>query len=92
VDALIDTNILVYRYDDRFPEKQAIVEFVAAGTRTVRGHAVPPLAEALREAEELLSQFTVLYPNEAMVRKAVRGCDSQRRLSARTALRVGSSG
>jgi predicted nucleic acid-binding protein len=82
-DALIDTNVLVYRYDYRFPQKQeiatallrhgiakgsvrlphqAIVEFVAAVTRPVRGHAILPLAEALREAEEFLKQFVVLYP------------------------------
>lgn len=93
--ALIDTNVLVYRYDGRFPEKQkisttllrrgieedsvrvphqAIIEFVAATTRTIRGHAILKLAEALREAEELLRQFTILYPNEAIVRDAIRGC------------------
>ncbi len=35
-------------------------------------------ADALREAEELLSQFVVLYPNEAIVREAVRGCAAYR--------------
>ena len=30
--------------------------------------------DALREAEEFLKQFVVLYPNEAIVRQAVRGC------------------
>jgi predicted nucleic acid-binding protein len=95
VDALIDTNVLVYRYDGRFPRKQeiatdilrrgiasdsvrlphqAIVEFVAAVTRPIRGHVILQQADALREAEEFLSQFTVLYPNEAIVREAVRGC------------------
>ena len=94
-DALIDTNILVYRYDYRFPQKQeiatallrrgiakgsvrlphqAIVEFVAAVARPIRGHAILPLPEALREAEELLKEFVVLYPSEAIVRTAVRGC------------------
>ena len=93
--ALVDTNILVYRFDSRFPEKQkiatevlrrgilensvrlphqAIVEFVAAATRPIRHHVILTLAEALREAEELLNQFTVLYPNEAILRQAVRGC------------------
>ncbi len=92
---LVDTNILVYRYDARFPDKQkiatrilrqgiaarsirvphqAIVEFVAAVTRSYRGHAILNHAVALREAEEMLSIFTVLYPNEAIVRNAVRGC------------------
>jgi predicted nucleic acid-binding protein len=93
--ALIDTNILVYRYDGRFPEKQkiatgilrggiregllrlphqAVVEFVAAVTRPAGGRAILQRADALREAEELLMQFPVLYPNEAIVRTAVRGC------------------
>jgi len=95
VAALVDTNILVYRFDSRFPQKQrtatellrrgiiedsvrvphqAILEFVAAVTRSIRGHAILKQTEALREAEELLKQFTVLYPNEAILREAVRGC------------------
>jgi predicted nucleic acid-binding protein len=53
---------------------QAIVEFVAAVTRPVRGHIILKQADALREAEEFLKQFTVLYPNEAILREAVRGC------------------
>ena len=93
--ALVDTNVLVYRFDRRYPRKQkaatevlrqgiqddsiriphqAIVEFVAAATRSIRGHAILPLHEALREAEELLRQFPILFPNEAVVRQAVRGC------------------
>ena len=93
--ALVDTNILVYRFDSRFPGKQkiaieilrrgiledsvrvphqAIVEFVAATTRPIRGHAILSQADALREAEEFLSQFRVLYPNEAILRNALRGC------------------
>ena len=93
--ALIDTNILVYRFDTRFPEKQkvareilrngiqedsvriphqAIVEFVAAVTRNIRGHVILNQADALREAEELLKQFLVLYPDETMLRLAIRGC------------------
>jgi len=95
VAALIDTSVLVYRFDGRFPEKQriarqvlrrgiledsvrvphqAIIEFVAAISRPVRGHAVLTRAEALREAEELLTSLTVLYPNAAIVRNAIRGC------------------
>ena len=93
--ALVDTNVLVYRFDPRFPAKQqratelfrggiaddsirlphqAIVEFVAVVTRPLGKQ--PPLlsqADARREAEELLSQFTVLYPNEQLVRTALRG-------------------
>lgn len=93
--ALVDTNVLVYRFDGRFPAKQkvatdilrrgivedsvrvphqAIIEFVAAVTRPIRGHVILQQAAALREAEELLKQFTVLYPNEAILREAVRGC------------------
>ncbi|PYS04923.1 MAG: hypothetical protein DMG16_01265 [Acidobacteria bacterium] len=95
VAALVDTNVLVYRFDGRFPEKQkvareilrrgiaedsvriphqAIVEFIAAVTRNIRGHIILKQADALREAEELLKQFTVLYPDETMVRQAIRGC------------------
>ncbi|MBK6597126.1 MAG: PIN domain-containing protein [Proteobacteria bacterium] len=93
--ALVDTNILVYRYDARFPDKQkiatdclrrgiaersirvpyqAVMEFVAAVTRA-RG-AEPPIlttTEAYREAEDMLAQFEVLYPDEATLRMALRG-------------------
>jgi predicted nucleic acid-binding protein len=83
VAALVDTNILVYRFDGRFPGKrkvatellrrgiaedlvrlphQAIVEFIAAVTRPIRGHTILKQTDALREAEEFLKQFTVLYP------------------------------
>jgi predicted nucleic acid-binding protein len=53
---------------------QALVEFVAAVSRPLAGDA-PLLAPdvARREAEEMLSQFEVLYPNEALVRTALRG-------------------
>ena len=95
VAALVDTNILVYRFDDRFPEKQkvaaallrrgmvedsirvphqAILEFIAAVTRSIRGHVILKLPDALREAEEFLRQFTILYPNETILREAMRGC------------------
>ena len=93
--ALVDTNVLVYRCDWRFPEKQriatdvlrrgiadaalrlphqAVVEFVAVVSRPLAG-GEPLLSrpEALREAEELLSQFPVLYPSEELVRTALRG-------------------
>jgi len=95
VAALVDTNVLVYCFDNRFPAKQkiaaatlrrgieedsvrlahqAIAEFIAAVTRHVQGHAILAEAEAHREAEEFLKQFTVLYPNEAVLRLAIRGC------------------
>ena len=50
------------------------MEFVAVVTRVRRG--TQPLlnhADARREAEELLTQFTVLYPNAAVFRTALRG-------------------
>jgi len=99
VAALVDTNVLVYRFDGRFARKQqvateilrrgivedsvrlphqAIVEFVAAVTRPIRGYTILKQADALREAEEFLKQFTVLYPNEAILRDAARGCAAYR--------------
>jgi predicted nucleic acid-binding protein len=53
---------------------QALVEFVAAVTRPQAGGA-PLLAVevARREAEEMLSQFEVLYPAEGVLRTALRG-------------------
>jgi predicted nucleic acid-binding protein len=95
VAALVDTSILVYRFDSRFPGKQkiasdllrrgiaedsvrvphqAVLEFIAAVTRPIRGRVILKQADALREAEEFLKQFTVLYPNEAILRDAIRGC------------------
>lgn len=93
--ALIDTNVLVYRFDPRFPRKQAtanellrtgiaddgvriahqaVIEFVAAASRPIDGAApLLEVADARREAEELLSQFTVLYPSADVVRTALRG-------------------
>jgi predicted nucleic acid-binding protein len=95
VASLVDTNILVYRFDPRFPAKQAlattllreglvksalkvphqaILEFVAATTRSLKDR--PSLLEpgdARNEAEAMLSQFEVLYPSEALLRTALRG-------------------
>jgi predicted nucleic acid-binding protein len=53
---------------------QAIVEFVAVVTRPL-GSGAPLLSanDARREAEEMLSQFEVLYPTDALVRTALRG-------------------
>ncbi|MGH9325828.1 MAG: PIN domain-containing protein, partial [Terriglobia bacterium] len=49
-------------------------EFVASVTRGRRGSGpLMPRAAAFREAEELLAQFAILYPNEAIVRTALRG-------------------
>ncbi len=93
--SLVDTNVLVYRFDWRFPDKQriandllrsgiadasvflphqAIVEFVAVATQPLG--ETPPLLDAVdarREAEELLSQFDVLFPDHELVRIALRG-------------------
>lgn len=53
---------------------QAIVEFVAATTRRLPdGSQLLPEQDARREAEELLVQFDVLYPDEAVLRLALRG-------------------
>ena len=53
---------------------QAIVEFVAAVTRPASsGGPLLPAAQARREAEELLATFGVLYPNDSVVRTALRG-------------------
>ena len=93
--ALVDTNILVYRFDPRFPEKQArataalrrglsddvvrvphqaIIEFIAAVTRPLKPDGpLLSLTDAAREAEEIMAQFPVLYPNAEVVRLALRG-------------------
>jgi predicted nucleic acid-binding protein len=95
VPALVDTNVLVYRFDPRFPAKQRIatgllrrgladdgvriphqvvVEFVAAVTRPLEdGRPLMTPGEARREAEEILTQFVILYPTDALVRTAIRG-------------------
>lgn len=98
--SLVDTNILVYRFDPRFPEKQAaardllrkglaedsvriphqaLLEFIAVVTR-VRTGSRPLLAadEARHEAEELMAQFPVLFPNAALVRTALLGAAAYR--------------
>lgn len=95
---LVDTNILVYRYDDRYPGKQAVassvlraaiaasslrvpyqalVDFVSATTRVrADGRSILPPDEARREAEEMLAIYPILYPNESIVRTALRGVAS----------------
>ena len=91
---LIDTNVLVYRYDGRFPEKQkiasnilrdgirtgnariphqSIIEFVAATTRGNSEDRLLDFVDACQEAEELMAQFPILYPNDTVLRMALRG-------------------
>ena len=91
---LIDSNVLVYRYDSRFPNKQriatdilrdgiatghariahqSIVEFVAAVTRGEPEKRLLDFADARREAEELMTQFPIIYPDDAVLRMALRG-------------------
>jgi AbrB family looped-hinge helix DNA binding protein len=62
------------RHGIRPGDEVAVVEFVAVVSRPLAG-GEPLLSrpEALREAEELLSQFPVLYPTEELVRTALRG-------------------
>jgi len=96
VAAVVDTNILVYRFDPRFPDKQAratellragiagdsirvphqaLIEFIAATTKplTRTGPSILSPKDARREMEEMLFQFEVLYPDEELVRVAIRG-------------------
>lgn len=91
---LIDTNVLIYCYDERFPDKQriaesvlrgsiddsspylahqSIVEFVASTTRGTPGNRILDLPDAIREAEELMASFTIIYPDDAVLRMALRG-------------------
>lgn len=98
--SLVDTNILIYRWDPRDPRKQsmaenllreslsagvlyiphqAIVEFMAAAPRLRwMGEPVLTAEEVFREAEELLLGFPILYPDELMVRTALRGMATYR--------------
>lgn len=95
--ATVDTNVLVYRFDPRFPEPQrrarqllreglesgtfvllhqTLVELYAALTRPRRELDQRPLLEAPEAAEEvegLLAQFPVAYPDDGVLRLALRG-------------------
>lgn len=97
---LVDTNVLVYRFDARYPEKQqiardvlyrglrddsariphqALIEFVSAVTRTRVGpDPLLSLDEARHEVEELMTQFSILYPNAAIVHSALLGVAAYR--------------
>jgi predicted nucleic acid-binding protein len=95
VASLIDTNILVYRFDtrDRVKQRRAeeilregvladcvvlahqcIVEFIAAVTRPRRdlgGASFLTADQARLEAEQLLAQFPVLYPDRDVLHTAL---------------------
>lgn len=94
--ALVDTNVLVYRFDSRFPAKQArartllragiaddsirvphqaLLEFVAAATRPLSkgGASLLSASEARLEMEDMLVQFEVVFPDEEVLRMAIRG-------------------
>lgn len=58
--------------DARVPH-QVVVEFVAATTRGRPGTRLLSAQEALREADDILAQFPIIYPNEAVLRTALRG-------------------
>jgi predicted nucleic acid-binding protein len=95
VPTLVDTNVLVYRYDLRYPARQAIardllarglregsvrlphqalVEFVsAASKRAPEGAPILSPLQARQEADEMLTVYPVLYPNDATMRTALRG-------------------
>jgi predicted nucleic acid-binding protein len=58
---------------------QAIVEFMAvAPTLRWMGQPVLTAEHVLREAEELLIEFPILYPDELMLRTALRGMAAYR--------------
>ncbi len=93
--SLVDTNILVYRFDasDRVKQRRAeeilregvfadslvlahqcVVEFVAAVTRPRRdlgGASFLTFDKARLEAEQLLAQFPVLYPDRDVLHTAL---------------------
>ena len=53
---------------------QALVEFVSVVTRVLpNGRSLLPKEEAWRQAEDLMAEFPVLYPNGHVVRTALRG-------------------
>lgn len=55
---------------------QAILEFIATVTRPRRdlgGAPLLPLPRALQEAEDLMGQFLVIYPDSEVLRTALRG-------------------
>ena len=97
--ALVDTNVLVYRFDPRDLAKQArarqvlrdglergdlriphqaLLEFIGVVTRPGRHAALLPAPEAWHEVENFMTTFPILYPNDEVVRAAVRGASLHR--------------
>jgi predicted nucleic acid-binding protein len=92
---LVDTNILVYRWDPRFPAKrevarallkkglaersvilphQVIVEFISAVTRPrpdLGGQPLLTWPQARRRAENLITEFPIVYPDENVLATAI---------------------
>jgi predicted nucleic acid-binding protein len=59
--------------DLRIPH-QALIEFVNSVTKArAGGRSILPREEAWRQAEDLLNEFPVLYPNESVFRTALLG-------------------
>lgn len=53
---------------------QALIEFMSVVTsKRAGGQPLLRHAEAARQAEELMTEFPVLYPNDAVFRMALRG-------------------
>jgi len=57
---------------------QALIEFVSVVTRETRGAPLLPWTEAVQQAEGFMADFLVLYPNEHVVRTALRGVATYR--------------
>ena len=59
--------------DTRVPH-QVVIKFLAAATRGGREARLLSPQEALREADDILAAFPIIYPNAAVLRTATRGC------------------
>jgi predicted nucleic acid-binding protein len=58
---------------------QVLVEFVNSVTRgRAGGQSILPREEAWRQAEDLLNEFPILYPNESVFRTAMLGMAAYR--------------
>lgn len=52
---------------------QSIVEFVASATWGAPENRILDLPDARREAEELMASLPIIYPDESLLRMALRG-------------------